>query len=125
MSDDEFGETIEVSDQQFSAFWPMLILVVGLLFWSGFQSYSTFRQCSNFNSELENSGPTVKAAQDAQGKLSALAQDLLQTSAKDAYAAQIVKEANIQVRAPANSAPAGSPDAGDAAPSSGASTNAP
>jgi hypothetical protein len=119
---EEYIETVDAPDEQLSAFWPVFILAFGLFFWSGFQAYSTFRQCSNFNSQLENAGPTVKAAQDAQGKLYALAQDLLQTSAKDPYAAQIVKEANIQVRAPANNSQL---DAGSAAPSSGASTNAP
>jgi hypothetical protein len=116
------SDEYETSDEQFSAFWPLLILIIGLLLWSGFQAYSTFRQCSNFNAELENAGPTVKAAQEAQSKLYTLAQDLLQTGTKDANAAQIVKEANIQVRAPAANSDSG---AGAAAPSSGASTNAP
>jgi hypothetical protein len=117
---DEYSEEIQPVEEQFSAFWPLLILVLGLFFWSGFQAYSTFRQCSNLNAQLEAAGPVAKQAQDAQSKLYALAEDLLQTSTKDANAAQIVKEANIQVRQPANS----EPDAG-AAPSSGASTNAP
>jgi hypothetical protein len=102
---DEYGNEEESIEERFSAFWPLLILMAGLFLWSGYQAYSAFRQSSNLNAELEAAAPTVKAAQEVQSKLYGLAQDLLQTSAKDTYAAQIVKEANIQVRAPATNAP--------------------
>ena len=118
---DEYGNEEDSSEEQFSAFWPLLILIAGLFLWSGFQAYTTFRQESNLNAELESAAPTLKAAQDAQTKLYALAQDLLQTGTKDNYAAQIVKEANIEVKSPATNAP----DAGAPASSSAASTNAP
>jgi hypothetical protein len=119
---DEYGSEVEVSEERFSSFWPLFILILGLFLWTGFQAYSTYRQCSGFNAELDGAGPTVKAAEDAQNKLYALAQDLLQVGTKDTYAAQIVKEANIQVHAPPST---NAPDANAMAPSSAASTNTP
>jgi hypothetical protein len=109
---DEYSNEEDSSNEQFAAFWPLLILIAGLFFWSAFQAYSSYRQSSNLNAELEIAAPTVKKAQEVQTKLYGLAQDLLQTSTKDNYAAQIVKEANIQVHAPATNAP------DDAAPAS-------
>jgi hypothetical protein len=118
---DEYSNEEDSSTERFTAFWPLLILIGGLLIWSGFQAYSAYRQNANLNAEIEAATPTLKAAQEVQTKLYALAQDLLQTGTKDTYAAQIVKEANIQVRAPSTNAP----DASAPASSSPAPTNAP
>jgi predicted negative regulator of RcsB-dependent stress response len=118
---DEYSNEEDSSGERFTSFWPLFILIGGLLLWSAFQGYSSYRQNSNLNAEIEAAAPTVKAAQEAQTKLYALAQDLLQTGTKDTYAAQIIKEANIQVRAPATNAP----DASAPASSSPAPTNAP
>lgn len=121
MSDEYGNEENSSSRKRFSAFWPLFILTVGLLFWSSFQAYSSYRQNANLNAQIEAATPVVKQAQEVQNKLYALAQDLLQASAKDTYAAQIVKEANIQVKAPA----ANAPDSGIPASPSSAPTNAP
>jgi hypothetical protein len=90
----------------YSPFWPMAILVAGLLIWSGYQAYQGFSEKSNLTTELDSAGPTIKAAENVQTRLYAVAQDLIQTSAKDANAAQIVKEANIQVKPGATNAAA-------------------
>ena len=119
---DEFGNEEDSSEEQFTAFWPLFILMAGLLLWSGFQAYSSYRQNATLNAELEAAAPTVKAAQEVQTKLYALAQDLLQTGTKDTYAAQIVKEANIQVKAPAGN---GADASGMPTSPSSAPTNAP
>jgi hypothetical protein len=115
---EEYGNDEVSIEEGYSAFWPLFILLAGLFLWAGFQTYSSFRQNSNLNAQLEAAAPTVKEAQEAQNKLYGLAQDLLQTSAKDNYAAQIVKEANIQVKAPATNAPdASAPASSSPAPS--------
>jgi hypothetical protein len=116
---DEYENEVEVVERRYSAFWPFLILLAGLFLWSGFQAFSTYRQCSTTSAQLTAAAPTAKQADDVRNKLYALAQDLLQTAAKDPYAAQIVKEANIQVRQPATNAP----DAGASAPAVPPSTD--
>jgi hypothetical protein len=126
MSEEYESQDIESTEEVFSPFWPVFILAGGLLLWTGFQAFSTVVQGWNSRSELQAAGPTVNAAVQAQNKLYALAQDLLQTSAHDSNAAQIVKEANIQVRAPETNAPnATAPDASAPAAPPAASTNAP
>ncbi len=118
---DEYSHEEDSTEEQFTAFWPLLILIVGLLLWSGFQAYFAYHQNANLNAELEAAAPTVKVAQEMQAKLYSLAQDLLQTGARDTYAAQIVKEANIQVHAPAstNAPDASAPPSSSPAPSGG------
>jgi hypothetical protein len=117
---DEYGNEQDSIQEQFSSFWPLVILTAGLFLWSGYQAFSAFRQDSNLNAELAAAAPTLKAAQDMQTKLYGLAQDLLQAGTKDTYAAQIVKEANIQMKAPATNAPdASAPASTSPAPSGG------
>jgi Tfp pilus assembly protein PilE len=105
-------ETVETTDEpSYSAFWPVLILVIGLLLWSGYQAYGAYVQSTNLTKALVAAQPTVQTAQNVQAKLYSVAQDLLQTSAKDNNAAQIVKENNIQINGPTNAADT-APDAG-------------
>ncbi len=80
----------------------MLVLVVGLLFWSGYLTYQAYSQKTALVNELAAAQPTISAAKNMQTKLYAVAQDLIQTSAKDSAAAQIVKEANIQIKPGSN-----------------------
>jgi hypothetical protein len=82
----------------YTPFWPLLILTVGLVFWSGYQAFSAYSQNSQLNSEFQGALPTINAAQTAKQKLYSLAQDLVQTGAHDQYAADIVKEANISIK---------------------------
>jgi len=108
---DEYGnEIVEVIEPAYSTFWPLLILLVGLILWFGYQAYSAYAQKSALNDQFDAALPQIQQAQGLQQKLYALAQDLIQTGAKDPYAAQIVKEANIQVRPNGNAAaPAATP----------------
>jgi hypothetical protein len=80
----------------FSSFWPLLILTAGLLLWSGYQAESAYVQSSVLSAEFKQAQPTIAAAQNVQSRLYAVAQDLIHSSAKDPYAAQIVKESNIR-----------------------------
>jgi hypothetical protein len=103
-----------------SSFWPLVILAGGLLLWSGYQATSAYLQDTELNNEFQQAIPTLTAAQDARAKLYSMAQDLLQASPKDPAAAQIVKEANIQIKGPAaGAAPSG--DGTGAPPASGTS----
>jgi hypothetical protein len=92
-------------EPRYSGFWPLLILLAALVMWSGFQAFLAIRQSTALNSEFDSAVPTIKAAQDAQSKLYAIAQDLLKISAKDPYAAQLVKEAHIQMKPNSGAAP--------------------
>lgn len=86
---DEY-ETIETS---YSPFVPLLVLVIGLLIWIGYLDFAQNSQRSVYNQQFTAAVPTINAAQGVGNKYVALMKDLLQTSAKDQYAAQIVKDA--------------------------------
>jgi hypothetical protein len=79
-----------------SPFWPLLILLVGLLCWCGYQVYAENSQRVLNTAQVAATEPTVKAAQDVANRYVALMNDLLQTSQKDPVAKQIVNDA-IQV----------------------------
>lgn len=89
---DEYDE-VESSSVRYSSFWPLIILLSGLLLWSGYQVFAANSQRNVYNAEFQNAIPTINAAENVQAKYVALMKDLIQTSAKDPYAAQIVKEA--------------------------------
>ena len=91
-------QTEEIAQPVYSPFWPLFILMAGLILWTGFQAFSALSQAAAFTSDFKQARPTIEAAQKAQSRLYALAQDLVQTSAKDSNAAQIVKEAGIQLK---------------------------
>lgn len=99
MSTEYQPETVSAENDggPYSSFWPMVILIAALLGWSGYQALSAHTQASALEKEFKSAQPVITQAQAAQSRLYALAQDLIQTSAKDPYAAQIVKEANIQL----------------------------
>lgn len=86
---DEFDN----NNETYSIFWPLLILVVSLLIWSGYQVYAQNSQRLVYNQQFQAALPTIQAAEGVQNRYVALMKDLVQTSAKDPYAAQIVKEA--------------------------------
>jgi predicted negative regulator of RcsB-dependent stress response len=101
MSTEYQTESYEVEPavvRRYSSFGPLAILIVGLLLWSGYQAFTSYSQNAALTAEFKQAEPTINAAQNMQARLYAVAQDLVQTSSKDPYAAQIVKEANIQVR---------------------------
>ncbi len=87
---DEYDDS---SSAHYSSFWPLAILLIGLIVWFAYQVWATNSQRAVFNAEYQNAIPTLNAAQNVQTKYIGLMKDLVQTSQKDAYAAQIVKEA--------------------------------
>jgi hypothetical protein len=89
----------------YSPFAPLLILLIGLILWSGYQMGLTYMQASELSAEFKAAQPEITAAQNLRTRLYSLAQDLVETAPKDPYAAQIVKEANIQMKSNGNAAP--------------------
>ena len=87
---DEFDHNPE---NNYSTFWPLLILIIGLLGWSAYQVYAANSQRSVYNKQFQAALPTITEAQNVSARYVALMKDLVQTSAKDQYAAQIVKDA--------------------------------
>jgi len=78
---------------RYSSFWPLAVLLFGLLMWTGYQDFAANKQRNVYDSEYQSALPTIGEAEKVQGKYIALIKDLVQTSNKDPYAAQIVKEA--------------------------------
>jgi hypothetical protein len=87
---DEFDND---EDNDYSSFWPLLILVSGLLIWFAFQDYELNFQRSAYDKQFQSELTTISEAQTIENKYVALMNDLYQTSAKDPVAAQIVKDA--------------------------------
>ncbi len=89
-------------DSSFTVFWPAVILLSGLLIWSGYQVYAQNSQRAVYNKQFQAALPTLNQASGIQTRYVNLMKDLIQTSQKDQYAAQIVKEAEasglIQVK---------------------------
>jgi hypothetical protein len=94
----------QVLEPVYSPFWPLLILLIGLLLWSGYQMVTTYSQASELAAEFKAAQPDLATARTLNTRLYSLAQDLVETAPKDPYAAQIVKEANIQIKSNGNSA---------------------
>ena len=80
-------------DNNYSAFWPLLIVVSGLFLWSAYQVYATNSQRNVYDRQFQAALPTINQAQNVSTRYVALMKDLVETSAKDAAAAAIVKDA--------------------------------
>ena len=87
---DEFDNN---PDNNFSCFWPLLILVIGLFIWSGYQDWAMNKQRSYNAAQFQAALPTINDAQNVGARYVALMKDLVQTAQKDPAAAQIVKDA--------------------------------
>ena len=87
---DEFDSS---SENNFSAFWPVLILAAGLIIWFSIQDYELARQRSVYGKQLESAVPAVSQAQAYANRYVALMKDLVDTAQKNQAAAQIVKDA--------------------------------
>jgi cytoskeletal protein RodZ len=87
---DEYEQS---SETHYSAFWPLCILLIGLLVWSGYQVWSTNKQRSVNEQQFQAAYPTIKEAQDVSTRYVALMKDLVETAQKDPAAADIVKAA--------------------------------
>ena len=106
---DEFEPT---PDNNFSSFWPLLILVSGLIIWFGYQDWAANRQRSISVQQFQAAVPTINEAQNIGNRYVALMKDLVQTAqkeGKDSVAAKIVNDAikanMIQVQQNATNAP--------------------
>jgi len=87
---DEFDHNPE---NNYSSFWPLLILLIGLFLWSGYQVYATNSQRNVYDKQFQSALPTITEAQNVSTRYVALMKDLVETSAKDPAAADIVKAA--------------------------------
>jgi hypothetical protein len=87
---DEFDQNPE---NNFSPFWPIFILLIGLFIWSAYQVYATNSQRSVYDKQFQAAIPTINEAQNVSTRYVALMKDLVETSAKDQAAADIVKAA--------------------------------
>jgi hypothetical protein len=90
---DEFDNIPDNSENNYSSFWPLLILFVGLLIWLGYQDYTLNSQRSFYRKQIQDAGSTIQAAQNWQGRYAALMKDLNDTSAKDSNAVPILRAA--------------------------------
>jgi hypothetical protein len=87
---DEFDHNTE---NNYSSFWPLLLLLIGLFLWSGYQVYATNSQRNVYDKQFQAALPTITEAQNVSTRYVALMKDLVETSAKDPAAADIVKAA--------------------------------
>jgi hypothetical protein len=87
---DEFDQN---PDNNYSSFWPLLILVIGLLVWFGWQDYGLNSQRSFYGQQIQAAGSTIEAAKNWQGRYTAMMRDLNDTSAKDTNATPILQAA--------------------------------
>ena len=114
---DEFDHNPE---NNYSTFWPLLILMIGLLIWSGYQVFAANSQRDLYAKQFQTAIPTITERPERINRYVALMKDLVETSAKDPVAAQIVKDAIqaglIHVQPNATNA-AGTPAAPTPAPS--------
>lgn len=107
---EEYDHEQSSSSYSYSVFWPLLILLIGLVGWSGYQVYAQNSQRNVYHQQFESAIPTINQVKVIQDRYVALMKDLIQTSAKDQYAAGIVKEAEaanllrVQPAADTNSA---------------------
>ena len=99
----EYVTVPAVVEERYTSFWPLVIVLAGLIGWAGYQDVVSYQQGSALSKEFKDAQPVIKDAEDARQRLYSLAQDLVQTGAKDPYAAQIAKENNIQLKSNANS----------------------
>jgi hypothetical protein len=90
---DEFDHNPE---NNYSPFWPLFILTIGLFLWSGYQVYATNSQRSVYDKQFQAALPTITEAQNVSTRYVALMKDLVETAqkeGKDSVAAKIVSDA--------------------------------
>lgn len=106
MSEEYEYETTTTSSDIFSSpFIPLLILLVGLLVSEAYDVFAANSQRNVYNQQFQSMVPSLQQAQSIEDRYVKLMKDLIDTSAKDQYAAQIVNEAKqsglIRVQQPA------------------------
>ncbi len=90
-----------VTPPRYSSFFPLVIFFIGYLTWSLFQTYQLNTTRVALASQEIASQNLVKNSEEAQNKLVAMGQDLVQLSATDPAAAQVVNDFQIRATAPA------------------------
>jgi len=107
------SEEYDSNNVYYSPFWPMTIVLAGFILWFGIQIVYLVEQKNTASTQLAQMVPTLQRAQVAQNRLVSLLKDLAETSSKDPYAAQIMKEAEdaglIRVTPNANAASSAAP----------------
>jgi hypothetical protein len=83
-----------------SFFWPILILIIGALVSTTYQIVEMEDQLASITQAVGQMDPKVKQAEYEKAKLYKLASDVLQLSATDPIAKQIVTDYKIEQRAP-------------------------
>jgi len=94
-----------------SFFWPILVLIIGMLISAGYQVVAMQQQVDALKQEAEQAqvDTKFKQAQYQKAKLYKLASDVLQLAPTDPNAKQIVTDYKIEQRAPASGATPGTP----------------
>jgi hypothetical protein len=79
----------------YSSFWPLVILVSGLLIWFVLQDLALNSQRAAYNAQFQDQQlqATFNESRNITTRYVSLMKDLLQTAQKDPAAAQIVKDA--------------------------------
>jgi hypothetical protein len=81
------------SEHTYSTFWPLLIMVGGLLLWFAYQDYTVNKQRAFYKDQVEGAAKTIQTARDWQGRYEAILKDLNATGAHDPTSAAIFKDA--------------------------------
>lgn len=90
---DEFNP---IPENNYSSFWPLVLLVGGLLIWAGYQDWAANKQRSLNEEQFQAAIPTITQAQNVSTRYVALMKDLVETAqkdGKDSVAAKIVNDA--------------------------------
>jgi hypothetical protein len=83
-------------------FWPILILIVGSIAFNGYQIVAMQAQLDSITQAVVQMDSKVKQAAYEKNKLYKLASDILQLSATDPAAKQIVTDFKIQQNSPSS-----------------------
>jgi len=88
-------------------FWPVLILLIGMLTFSTYQVVVMQGQADSLQEAVRQLGPKVQQAAYQKSKLYQLASDVLQLAPNDPIAKQIVTDYKIEQRSASPSAASG------------------
>jgi len=90
---DEFDQN---PDNNYSSFWPLLILIGGLFIWFAIGDYELNLQRRFYNDQVTSAAGTIDAAKGWQGRYAAIMKDLNDTSTKGDTNATPILQAAIQ-----------------------------
>jgi cytoskeletal protein RodZ len=94
----DYIETDETTAEvYYGPFWPLLIVIVAIIGWIGYQDWAVNQQRSALDQQFDSAKQAIGQAQGAKSKFIAVAQDLAQVSTKDTNAAAILRDENIRI----------------------------